>query len=53
MLFNVIIAVYCKNHTEIINTLSEQNAAFINIKADGTLTAAFKMGKENVQKRLA
>jgi hypothetical protein len=37
MLFREIIAVYCENHTEHVNTLCGQNAAFFfNIKAGGT-----------------
>jgi hypothetical protein len=36
MLFGEIIAVYCENHTEHINTLCGQNAQFLCVKADGT-----------------
>jgi hypothetical protein len=36
MLFGEIIAVYWDNHTEHINTLRGQNAAIVNVKADGT-----------------
>jgi hypothetical protein len=37
MLFREIIAVYCENHTEHINTLWGQNAGFFfNVKAGGT-----------------
>jgi hypothetical protein len=35
MLFGEIIAVYCENHTEHINTLCGQNAEFLNFKAIG------------------
>jgi hypothetical protein len=35
MLFREIIAVYCENHTEHINTLYGQNAVFVNVKAGG------------------
>jgi hypothetical protein len=37
MLFGEIIAVYCENHMEHINTLCEQNAEFLHAKAGGTL----------------
>jgi hypothetical protein len=33
MLFREIIAVYCENHTEHINTLCGQNAEFLNVQA--------------------
>jgi hypothetical protein len=36
MLFREIIAVYCENHTEHINTLCGQTAEFRNVKPDGT-----------------
>jgi hypothetical protein len=36
MLFREIIAVYCENHTEHINTPCEQNAEFYYVKAAGT-----------------
>jgi hypothetical protein len=36
MLFRGIIAVYCENHTEHVNTLCEQNAEFYCVKAGGT-----------------
>jgi hypothetical protein len=32
MLFRELIAVYCENHTEHINTLCGQNAEFCNLK---------------------
>jgi hypothetical protein len=35
MLIREIIAVYCENHTEHINTLCEQNTEFINIMTGG------------------
>jgi hypothetical protein len=35
MLFREIIAVYCENRTEHINTLCGQNAEFFHVKADG------------------
>jgi hypothetical protein len=40
MLFREIIAAYCENHTEHINTLCGQNAEIIII-ADGTLMLIF------------
>jgi hypothetical protein len=36
MLFREIIAVYCENHMEHINTHCGQNAEFTNVKAGGT-----------------
>jgi hypothetical protein len=36
MLCRGIIAVYCENHTEHINTLCGQNAEFLIVKAGGT-----------------
>jgi hypothetical protein len=30
------VAVYCENHTEHINTLCEQNAVFFSVDAGGT-----------------
>jgi hypothetical protein len=38
MLFNEIISVYPENHTKQINTLCEQNAELLIIKAGGTYT---------------
>jgi hypothetical protein len=35
MLFREIVAVYCENHTEHINTLCGQNAEFSCVKAGG------------------
>jgi hypothetical protein len=35
MLFREIIAVYCENRTEHINTLCGRNAEFINVKSGG------------------
>jgi hypothetical protein len=36
MLVREIIAVYCENHTEHINTLCGQNAEFLNVEEGGT-----------------
>jgi hypothetical protein len=38
MLFRKIIAVYCENHTEHINTLCGQNAELLCVKEDGMYT---------------
>jgi hypothetical protein len=35
MLFREIIAVYCENHTEHINTPCGQNAEFVKVKTGG------------------
>jgi hypothetical protein len=35
MLFREIIAVYCENHTEHINTLCGQNIEILNVKEGG------------------
>jgi hypothetical protein len=37
MLFQEIIAIYTKNHTNIINTLCGPNSELLNIKAGGVL----------------
>jgi hypothetical protein len=38
MLFREIIAVYCENHTEHINTLCGQNAEFLKVNPGGVYT---------------
>jgi hypothetical protein len=38
MLFGETVAVYCENHTEHTDTLSEQNVEFWCVKAGGTYT---------------
>jgi hypothetical protein len=38
MLFREMIAVYCENHMEHINTLCGQNAKLFNVKTGGTYT---------------
>jgi hypothetical protein len=35
MLFREIIAVYCENHTEHVNTLCGQNVQLLNVKSGG------------------
>jgi hypothetical protein len=38
MLFGETVAVYCENRTEHTDTLCEQNAEFLHVKAGGTYT---------------
>jgi hypothetical protein len=44
MLFRKIIAVYCENHTEHINTLCGQNAEIFNVKACGKYSSTVFQG---------
>jgi hypothetical protein len=39
MLFSEIIAVYCENHMEHMNTLCVRNAEFSDVKTGGTYNA--------------